>query len=445
VKIRFSPVLLIVIPVVCLILGVAGKLIYELPPVHDRLAWRVDNWRAQIKYALNPPEEAVFLPQEQVAQAVQETMDAFSITPTPTPTFTFTPTQPGPTSTLIPSPTPAPTATPLPTEVRLTGIKYEDQHNRWNYCGPANLSMALTFWGWDGNRDVVGAYVKPEDKDKNVMPYEMEDFVDTQTSGLLAVVRAGGDLNLLRRMVAAGFPVLTEKGYYEYDYNGKLGWMGHYQFVTGYDDTQAVLIVQDTYRDGPDHAVSYADFDEGWRSFNYIFLVAYPQEREAEVLSLLAEYEDDGWANRRALEIAQGEAQTLTGIDQFFAWFNIGTSHVSLLEYQDAAIAYDEAFRLYAAMSKDDLRPFRMMWYQTGPYKAYYYSGRYQDVLSLANTTLIETISEPVLEESLYWRGLARAALGDTAGAVSDLRDSLRWHPGFAPSLFQLEQMGVSP
>ena len=113
--------------------------------------------------------------------------------------------------------------------------------------------MALTFWGWDGNRDVVGAYVKPEDKDKNVMPYEMEDFVDTQTTGLKAVVRSGGDIDLIRRMVAAGFPVLTEKGYYEYDYNGKLGWMGHYQFVTGYDDAKGVLIVQDTYRDGPNH------------------------------------------------------------------------------------------------------------------------------------------------------------------------------------------------
>ena len=91
------------------------------------------------------------------------------------------------------------------------------------------------------------------------------------------------------------------------------------------------------------------------------------------------------------------------------------------------------------------MRPFRMMWYQTGPYWAYYYSGRYQDVLSLANTTLIDTISEPVLEESLYWRGMAEAALGNTSGAVSDFRDSLRWHPGFGPSLEQLQQMGVSP
>ncbi len=51
------------------------------------------------------------------------------------------------------------------------------------------------------------------------------------------------------------------------------------------------------------------------------------------------------------------------------------------------------------------MRPYRMMWYQTGPYKAYYYSNRFADVINLADTTLNETISEPVLEESLYWRG----------------------------------------
>ena len=46
-----------------------------------------------------------------------------------------------------------------------------------------------------------------------------------------------------------------------------------------------------------------------------------------------------------------------------------------------------------------------MMWYQTGPYKAYYYTNRFADVINLADTTLNDTIAEPVLEESLYWRG----------------------------------------
>ena len=52
--------------------------------------------------------------------------------------------------------------------------------------------------------------------------------------------------------------------------------------------------------------------------------------------------------------------------------------------------------------------PFRMMWYQTGPYFAYYYAGRYQDVINLANVN--KTIAQPTLEESLYWRGMAEAA-----------------------------------
>jgi tetratricopeptide (TPR) repeat protein len=436
-------ILLVGVPIVCLALITASFALYNVPPIHERLAWRVDDLRARIKYAINPPEEAVFVPQAEVAQIVSETLQA--LTPTPTPTLASTPTPTQVESTPLPTNTPTITPTPLPERVFLSGVKYEDQHGRWNYCGPANLSMALTFWDWDGNRDVVGKAIKPSDKDRNVMPYEMEDFADEQAPGLAALVRSGGTIELLKKMVAAGFPVLTEKGYYEYDYNGKLGWMGHYQFVTGYDDKTGVLIVQDTYNDGPDHPVKYADFISGWRSFNYVFLVAYPVEREAEVLALLGDYADPNWAYRHALETAQAELATLTEIDQFFAAFNLGTSHVNLFQYVDAAVAYDYAFGLYAALPDNGNRPYRMMWYQTGPYFAYFYSGRYQDVINLATTTLEDTISEPTLEESLYWRGMAKAALGDTQGAVDDYRASLKWHPNFAPSLEGLSNLGATP
>jgi tetratricopeptide (TPR) repeat protein len=110
----------------------------------------------------------------------------------------------------------------------------------------------------------------------------------------------------------------------------------------------------------------------------------------------------------------------------------------------DAAYAYDYAFQLYAELPKDDLRPFRMLWYQTGPYFAYYYSGRYQDVINLANATF-DTVGDDVLEETWYWRGMAKLALGDTDGGIADLRESVRLHPDFAPGLYQLEQLGVSP
>jgi len=40
---------------------------------------------------------------------------------------------------------------------------------------------------------------------------------------------------------------------------------------------------------------------------------------------------------------------------------------------------------------------------------------------------------------------MARAAIGDTAGAIEDFKTSLEWHPGFEPSLYQLKLLGVEP
>ena len=81
----------------------------------------------------------------------------------------------------------------------------------------------------------------------------------------------------------------------------------------------------------------------------------------------------------------------------------------------DAAEAFDTAYQIYGELVDDDaVRPYRITWYQTWPYWAYYYSGRYQDVINLANFTF-EYDHEDTLEETLYWRGLAYYALGQKA------------------------------
>ncbi len=446
---RFTKKYLLAIP----ILIALAVLAYNVPFVHSRLAWRLDNLRVRIQYAMNPPEQVIFQPQEQallerqVETIVDATLTALAPTQAPTLTLTMaapTPTRPGPTETPLPTLAPTLTPTPLPARVSLPGVKYEDQHNRYNYCGPANLSMALTFWGWNGNRDTVGEYVKTNQDDKNVMPYELQDFVTNQTD-YYALIRYGGDIGLLKQLVGAGFPVVTEKGYYTYDMTGRFGWLGHYQFVTGYDDAKQVLIVQDSYIDkGQDHEFTYDDFIKGWRSFDYLFMLVYPLDKQPQLFSLLGNYTDTDWSNRHALEVATQETSSLSGVDQYFAAFNVGTSHVNLKEYVDAAYAYDYAFQLYAALPDDDLRPYRMLWYQTGPYFAYYYSGRYQDTIDLADATF-QTVTKPVLEESWYWRGMGKLALGDTQGAIDDFREAVRLHPNFAPATYQLSQLGVSP
>jgi tetratricopeptide (TPR) repeat protein len=439
-----------VIPIIIL----AGIGIFFLPPVYSRAMPRIDGLLSDIKYRLNPPDQAVFQPaqQAQIDLAVTEMMQTFVVSLTAEVTATQTPTR-GPTLT------PTLTPTPLPASVKLGGFKYVDQKNRWNYCGPANLTMALNFWGWDGNRDIIAKAIKPGVQDPkldfiqqgksdvNVMPYELVDFVNDNTE-FRALSRLGGNVEVIKSMLAAGFPVIVEKGYYEKDYTGKVAWLGHYQFVTGYDEARKELIVQDTWNDGPNFRIAYDEFmaSEAWLSFDNLFIVVYPPEREGEVLATLGPYADANWAARHALGVAEENISSMSGINLYFAWFAKGSSHVALQEYVDAANAYDQAFAVYDSIGKDDKqRPYRMMWYQTGPYWAYFYSARYQDVVNLANLNLTETISKPTLEESIYWRGRAKYMIGNTQDAVDDFRETLRLHPNWPPAIQALQDLGLQP
>jgi tetratricopeptide (TPR) repeat protein len=218
--------------------------------------------------------------------------------------------------------------------------------------------------------------------------------------------------------------------------------MGHYEVLTGYDDARQRFTAQDSYISS-DLPVTYEELDSNWRAFNYTYLVVYPPEREGEVLALLGPDADEAAATTSAAQRASDEIFQSSGRDQLFAWFNRGTNLVELQDYGGAAAAYDEAFRINAelAVTDPDHLPWRLLWYQTGPYKAYYYTQRYNEVINLASQTL--NIPEPVLEESYYWRGLAREAIGDVPGAIEDLRAALNMHPGFQPALDQLRRLGV--
>ena len=441
--------------VLALILGV-----YFSPPAHERINNRLGDFRTQLKYFFNPPEDAVFLPQQQqmamdtqqaaIDAIVSATMDAHAQserTPSATPRPNSTKT--GPTAR------PTFTSTPLPPSVTLPGVKYVDQMDRWNYCAPANLTMALNFWGWKGNRDDVAKVVKPGENDpsksfidrgktdKNVMPYELVDFVNNETE-YKALSRLGGDVPLFKTLVANGFPVIAEKGIYENDTTNRTSWMGHYQYVTGYDEAKKSFLVQDTYLKGPNYRVSYNDFLAGWRAFDRIFIVVYPADRETEVMELLGPYADSKWAAQHALDLTNQEISSLSGTPLFFAWFSKGTSMVALQQYVDAANAYDQAFSIYATLDPSySTRPWRMMWYQTGPYWAYFYAGRYQDVIRLANTTLDPSfLGVNTLEESLYWRGLAEYALGSTAQAITDVRRAVYYNKNFQAGIAKLQEWG---
>jgi hypothetical protein len=424
---------LLLIPLLCL----AGVGFYRLPPVYERLSWRLESLRTQIRYALNPPDQIVFVPQEGLEQIVQATLRAMTLEPSPvaphSPTPTWTP--PGPAAVPLPTPTPTLTPTPLPESVYLTGIRHEWQS--FNNCGPANLAMALSYWGWPGDQRDTRVYLRPHPDDYNIMPEEMLAYVETQTD-LKALMRVGGDIDLLKRLLAAGFPVIIEKGHHPSDD----WWMGHYVVVSGYDDAWERFITQDSLVMA-DLPVPYQEISgRWWRDFNYLYLVVYPPDRETHLLELLGPHADPRFSLQHALERASQETQVLQGRDLFFAWYNKGSSLASLGQYGPAAEAYDQAYAVYQALSEKE-RPWRMGWYQTGPYQAYYHSGRYQDVIQLANSTL-GVFAKPPLEESLYWRGLAREATGDLDGAIADFKLAVDLNLTFAYGQAELERLGVT-
>ena len=432
-------------------LVVAVVLVCALPPVSSRVFARLDQMRLWLFYWLRPPEAEVFTPGQQgrVEAIVQATMQVLytqaappestaTLTITPQPSATFKPNEPTPTA--VP---PTATATPLPGASRIEDVPYVDQHYGQNECAPATMAMMLKFWGWEGTREGLSKAVKPFMRDKNVMPYELADYANNETE-YRALVRVGGTPEIVKALVSGGYPVMVERGVILRDMSGKISWMGHYQVIYGYDDAAGIYEVKDAFeQDGDQFKVSYDDLTRGWRSFNYTFIVTYPPSQESQVMGLLAGYADETAAQRLAYETASREVGSLEGQDLFFAWYNRGSSQVLLRDFYGAAQSYDRAFAVYAALPADQ-RPWRTTWYQTGPYFAYYYTERYEDVLKLADTT-ISSASDPFLEENFYWRAMAKKALDDRNGAIADFRKSLEYHPGFVPSEEALKSLGVKP
>ncbi len=431
-----------------LALCLAAILVFKSPAVQERLAWRAANLQAQVMRWLNPPEALVFIPGGTaqpglVATIAQATQDRFNAatplsTKSPSPAETAIPVNSNPPASDTPqaSLTPTPTTTPLPSARLLTGIVHEYQ--QFNNCGPTNLAMALSYWGWQGDQRDTRAYLRPnlEVDDKNVMPAEMVAYVE-QFTNLAALTRLGGDLDLLRRLLADGYPVLIEAGHDPPDDS----WMGHYLVVSGFNDDLQMFTVQDSLSN-PDVPMTYDELTQRWwRDFNYVYLVIYPPERQADVERLLGPRLDEKYSYQLAEQKAMDEIARLQGRDLFFAWFNLGSSQIGLENYDRAAQAYDQAFGLYQALP-EDLRPYRLMWYQDGPYQAYYYTARYQDVINLANTTFTWA-SKPVLEESYYWRGMAYAALGTINQAITDLKKAASLNPNYAAPRLELERLGV--
>ena len=411
---------------------------------------------------------------EAVAEVNVADLVVFVVEPTavPSPTPTLAPTQeptpvveaaaegvatavpptPIPTETPLPSPTPSPTPLPLPVAYRLPDLDgTQNEVQKFNNCGPANLTIVLRFYGLDADQTDIASYLKPNPEDRNVSPWQISDYVNQQTTGLKSITRVNGTKELVKRLLVAGFPVVIEKGYQPPESPQASGWYGHYLTVFGYDDDRAEFYTLDTFlgpfaqrdvqpgytmADGSPYSYEYVD--KYWQEFGYTFYVVYRPEQEGELFRILgSEMTDDVAMWQKAALIAQQEIEQ--DGENPFAWFNLGTALTRLGEmtgdpngtyYSNGALAFDKSFSLGL--------PSRMLWYQHRPYIAYMKLGRYQDMLDLAETMLRDPGGRNV-EETYLYKGHALSFLGDLNGAAAAFQQALRLNEYFYPAQFALD------
>jgi tetratricopeptide (TPR) repeat protein len=333
-------------------------------------------------------------------------------------------------------PTPAPTSRPLiPTSSRLHPFKHHFQ--TWNNCGPATLAMGLSFFDLALRQEQIAATLKPNPEDRNVSPHEIADYVNNETD-LSAINRVNGDLETLKQFVANGYPVIVELGLDPPGEYRWMGWYGHYLLVVAYDDASEEFWVYDSWfgtsevpvenADVNGRQVSYVELDNYWRQFNRNYIVLFRPSQESDVERIIGPDIDDSIMWNRALTAAQNELEIEP--ENAFLWFNLGMTYNELKDYERSAAAFDQAREIGL--------PWRMLWYQFGPYQAYYNVERYSDILILADVTLMD---RPYFEESYYYKGLALAALGEDREARSNLEEAVNFNPNFVPAQAALDQL----
>jgi tetratricopeptide (TPR) repeat protein len=404
------------------LLVIIGLSLYQIPAINLRVSWRLDIARTYLRNIINPVGQMP-TPLPQPAAAV-------TVFPTPTPTEE-------PTESLAATHTPGPTATatPLPTAipefVDLGAPAWEKQTP--NNCGPATLSLYLKTHDWTGDQTVISDLLKPETGDRNVNVEELTYFVRTQAGWLNAEYRVGGDIEQLKKFLAAGLPVMIEEGDLlegEYWPNDDR-WAGHYLLLTGYDDIAQTFIAQDTFR-SPDVNVPYQSVLKNWQAFNYVYLLVFRPDQEGTVRSILGEHWDPDFNRQHALKLSESQIEAFP--ENAFAWFNLGSNLVYFERYQEAAQAYDSARQIGL--------PQRMLRYQFGPFFAYFFGGRNEDLLALTEYALQRT---PNSEETLLWRGWGKYRAGDTQAAIADFQAALEENAFYQDAQYALDFVAENP
>jgi len=271
-----------------------------------------------------------------------------------------------------PTATSAPTVTPIPRAHTIEQKFHTFQS--YNNCGPATLSMALSYQGIQKSQEELGLILRPyqipggDNDDKSVTLEEVANLA--KSYGLISLLRPNGDIETLKKLIANEIPVITRT------WLGPDEDIGHYRVIRGYDDATQTLIQDDSYQGG-NLTYSYAEFEKLWQPFNFEYLVLVKPDQKELVRKILGEDYDEKTAWQNALERISDDRKSEP--ENWHLTFALSRIYYHLGDYRKAVEEYNKV---------ENLISFRTLWYQTEPLMAIYKTGDIERVLGITDSIL---------------------------------------------------------
>ena len=247
-------------------------------------------------------------------------------------------------------------------------------YQTFNNCGPATLSMILSFYGKRVDQKELGDLMRPyqvksgDNDDKTIFTYEFSEWA--KKYGLESSSRVNGNIELLKTFTSNGFPVVVKTWLHVGED------IGHFRIVRGFDEKDQVIIQDDSY-EGPNKKIKYFDFLSMWQPFNYTYIVVYTPDQKDLVDAIISADLDEKTSWENTLKRAEEEANL--DPENIYPIFNKVTSYYHLGDYQKSVQSFE---------SVENKLPKRMLWYQIEPILAYFELENYDRVFEITEKIL---------------------------------------------------------
>lgn len=280
----------------------------------------------------------------------------------------------------------------------------------FNNCGPAAMSMALSYYGIKVSQQELGQALRPyqvpggDNDDKSVTLEELAE--KSKEYNLIPYHRPGGNIDLIKKFITYDIPVITRT----YLHEGED--IGHYRIIKGYTENE---IIQDDSMQGKNLRYSVENFNNLWEDFSYEYLVLVPKEKQDIAEAILGEDVDEKKAWQKAVKRALDRLEN--NPNDTVARFNLSVAFYEVGDYQRSTEEFEKI---------ENQLSFRTLWYQIEPILSYYELGQDQRVFEITDKIL--NYHNRAYSELYILRGNIYKKQGNLEAARSEYQKAVQYN-----------------